>query len=139
QGRHPPRGDPGRRHAGRTSDAEAARLKLRRHRCRSWERACARTWRSRPRWLPEGRSLSAPRYHGHPTCTAPTMAKGNPLQEQLLKAGLVKKSKVSAVAREQHVARHARAAAGPNEIELEAQRLRAEKVERDRALEAERR
>ena len=67
------------------------------------------------------------------------MAKGNPLQEQLLKAGLVKKSKVSAVAREQHVARHARAAAGPNEIELEAQRLRAEKVERDRALEAERR
>src|SRR5690606_10183910 len=75
-----------------------------------------------------------------PTCTAaPTMAKGHPLQEQLLKAGLVKKSKVSAVAREQHVARHARAAAGPNEIELEAQRLRAEKVERDRALEAGRR
>ena len=67
------------------------------------------------------------------------MAKGNPLQEQLLKAGLVKKSKVSAVAREQHLARHVRADAGPNEIELEAQRVRAEKAERDRALEAERR
>lgn len=64
------------------------------------------------------------------------MAKGNPLQEQLLKAGLVKKSKVSAVAREQHLAKHAKAAAGPSEIELEAQRARAEKVERDRALEA---
>lgn len=67
------------------------------------------------------------------------MAKGNPLQEQLLKAGLVKKSKVSAVAREQHLARHAKAASGPNEIELEAQRARAEKAERDRALEAQRR
>ena len=67
------------------------------------------------------------------------MAKGNPLQEQLLKAGLVKKSKVSAVAREQHLARHARAASGPNEVELEAQRAREEKAERDRALEAERR
>lgn len=67
------------------------------------------------------------------------MAKGNPLQEQLLKAGLVKKSKVSAVAREQHLAKHARASAGPSEIEREAQRARAEKAERDRALEAERR
>jgi len=67
-----------------------------------------------------------------------TMAKGNPLQEQLLKAGLVKKSKVSAVAREQLKARHAKAATAPSEAELEAQRARAEKVERDRALEAER-
>ena len=32
------------------------------------------------------------------------MAKVNPLQEQLLKAGLVKKSKVAAVAREQAIA-----------------------------------
>src|SRR5690606_10741705 len=47
--------------------------------------------------------------------------------------------KVSAVAREQHLARHARAASGPNEVELEAQRAREEKAERDRALEAERR
>jgi len=67
------------------------------------------------------------------------MAKANPLQEQLLKAGLVKKSKVAAVAREQHLARDARAAHGPNEIEVEAQRARAEKIERDRALEAGRR
>ena len=67
------------------------------------------------------------------------MAKGNPLQEQLLKAGLVKKSKVSAVAREQHLARHARAASEPNGIGIEAQRAREEKAARDRALEAERR
>lgn len=66
------------------------------------------------------------------------MAKGNPLQEQLLKAGLVKKSKVSQVAREQHLAKHARGAAAPNEIAQEAERARAEKAERDRALEHER-
>ncbi|UXI68931.1 DUF2058 domain-containing protein [Tahibacter amnicola] len=66
------------------------------------------------------------------------MAKGNPLQEQLLKAGLVKKSKVAEVAREQNKARHAKASATPSEIQLEAERARAEKVERDRALEAER-
>lgn len=66
------------------------------------------------------------------------MAKANPLQEQLLKAGLVKKSKVAEVAREQHKAKHAKAASGASEIQLEAERVRAEKVERDRALEAER-
>lgn len=68
------------------------------------------------------------------------MAKAiNPLQEQLLKAGLVKKSKVAEVAREQAKARNAKGGgAGPSEIELEAQRARAEKAERDRALEAER-
>jgi uncharacterized protein YaiL (DUF2058 family) len=66
------------------------------------------------------------------------MAKANPLQEQLLKAGLVKKSKVAEVAREQNKARHAKGPAAPNEIQLEAERARAEKAERDRALEAER-
>ena len=66
------------------------------------------------------------------------MAKANPLQEQLLKAGLVKKSKVSEVAREQHKARHAKAPSGPNEIQQEAERTRAGKAERDRALAAER-
>ncbi|MDR0182101.1 DUF2058 domain-containing protein [Lysobacter arvi] len=66
------------------------------------------------------------------------MAKANPLQEQLLKAGLVKKSKVAEVAREQNRARHAKAPAGPSDIQLEAERARAEKAERDRALEAER-
>lgn len=64
------------------------------------------------------------------------MAKANPLQEQLLKAGLVKKSKVAEVAREQNKARHAKAPSGPSEIQLEAERTRAEKVERDRALAA---
>jgi len=66
------------------------------------------------------------------------MAKANPLQEQLLKAGLVKKSKVAEVAREQHKARHAKAASDPSEIQREAERARAEKAERDRALAAER-
>ena len=57
------------------------------------------------------------------------MAKANPLQEQLLKAGLVKKSKVAEVAREQAKARTAKGGgAGPSEIEREAQRARAEKA-----------
>ena len=64
------------------------------------------------------------------------MAKGNPLQEQLLKAGLVKKSKLSEVAREQNKARHGKKPTGPSETALEAERLRAEKAERDRALAA---
>jgi len=64
------------------------------------------------------------------------MVKPNPLQEQLLKAGLVKKSKVAEVAREQHIARHARAPATPSEIAQEAERVRSEKTERDRALAA---
>jgi len=66
------------------------------------------------------------------------MAKANPLQEQLLKAGLVKKSKVAEVAREQNKARHAKGPAQTSEARLEAERERALKAERDRALEAER-
>lgn len=67
------------------------------------------------------------------------MAKANPLQEQLLKAGLVKKSKVAEVAREQNKARHAKGvSSGPNEIKLEAERARADKAERDRVLAVER-
>ncbi|ASR42992.1 nucleoprotein/polynucleotide-associated enzyme [Xanthomonas citri pv. mangiferaeindicae] len=65
------------------------------------------------------------------------MAKANPLQEQLLKAGLVKKSKVAEVAREQHKARHGKGAPAPTDSQREAERVRAEKVERDRALAAE--
>lgn len=65
------------------------------------------------------------------------MAKGNPLQEQLLKAGLVKKSKVSEVAREQAKARHGKEAAAPSEAQLAAGRAREEKADRDRALAAE--
>ena len=66
------------------------------------------------------------------------MAKANPLQEQLLKAGLVKKSKVAEVARAQTKARYAKGPTGPNEIQIQAEQARAEKVERDRALAAER-
>lgn len=65
------------------------------------------------------------------------MAKANPLQEQLLKAGLVKKSKVAEVAREQNKARHAKGSTSASEIQREAERARTEKVERDRALAAE--
>ncbi len=65
------------------------------------------------------------------------MAKANPLQEQLLKAGLVKKSKLAEVTREQNKARHSKVPVAPSEIQLEAERSRAEKVERDRALAAE--
>lgn len=66
------------------------------------------------------------------------MAKANPLQEQLLKAGLVKKSKLAEVAREQNKARHGKGPVQPSEIQLEAERARTEKAERDRALAAER-
>lgn len=66
------------------------------------------------------------------------MAKANPLQEQLLKAGLVKKSKVAEVAREQNKARHARGPSGTSDVQRDAERAREEKVEKDRALAAER-
>src|SRR3546814_18700929 len=64
------------------------------------------------------------------------MAKANPLQEQLLKAGLVKKSKVAEVAREQHKARHGKGPSQPSDIQRDAERVRVEKAERDRALAA---
>ena len=62
----------------------------------------------------------------------------NPLQEQLLKAGLVKKSKVAEVAREQVKQRHGKAPPAPSAEQAEAERVRLEKAERDRALAAER-
>lgn len=62
----------------------------------------------------------------------------NPLQEQLLKAGLVKKSQVAQVAREQTKQRHSKAPSAPKAEQIEAERLRLEKAERDRALAAER-
>lgn len=64
------------------------------------------------------------------------MVKANPLQEQLLKAGLVKKAKVAEVAREQTKARHGKGASRPSDIQRDAERARAEKTERDRALAA---
>ncbi|KAF1708047.1 DUF2058 domain-containing protein [Pseudoxanthomonas sacheonensis] len=62
----------------------------------------------------------------------------NPLQEQLLKAGLVKKSKVAEVAREHARQRHGKAPPAPSAEQTEAERVRLEKAERDRALAAER-
>jgi uncharacterized protein len=62
----------------------------------------------------------------------------NPLQEQLLKAGLAKKSKLDQVARDQAKLRHAKSAPAANAEQAEAERSRLEKVERDRALSAER-
>ena len=62
----------------------------------------------------------------------------NPLQEQLLKAGLVNKTKVNQVAREQSKQRQGKAPPAPSPEQLEAQRLQAERAERDRALAAER-
>lgn len=62
----------------------------------------------------------------------------NPLQEQLLKAGLAKKSKLDQVAREQARQRHAKSGPVANTEQAEVERVRAEKVERDRALSAER-
>jgi uncharacterized protein YaiL (DUF2058 family) len=62
----------------------------------------------------------------------------NPLQEQLLKAGLAKKGKVDQIAREQAKQRQGKAAVAAPEEKIDAQRLQAEKAERDRALAAER-
>ena len=62
----------------------------------------------------------------------------NPLQEQLLKAGLVKKNQVAQVAREQAKKHKGKGPATPTAEQLEVQRLQAEKAERDRAIAAER-
>ncbi|GAB2508656.1 DUF2058 domain-containing protein [Lysobacter humi (ex Lee et al. 2017)] len=62
----------------------------------------------------------------------------NLLQDQLLKAGLVKKSQVAQAAREQAKQRQGKAPPAPSEQQIEAERARAERVERDRALAAER-
>lgn len=62
----------------------------------------------------------------------------NPLQDQLLKAGLVKKSQVAQAAREHAKQRQGKSPAGPTDEQREAERVRAERVERDRALAAER-
>ena len=61
-----------------------------------------------------------------------------PLQEQLLKAGLVKKHKVAEAVREQARQLHSKTAAAPSAAQVDTQRLQAERVERDRALSTER-
>jgi uncharacterized protein YaiL (DUF2058 family) len=70
------------------------------------------------------------------------MAIRNPLQEQLLKAGLVNKNKVDQVARAQQKAREGKPQKGEAAVDAEAvdaTRLAAERAERDRQLEAQRR
>lgn len=67
----------------------------------------------------------------------------NPLQEQLLKAGLVKKGKLAEVVREQNRQRKgqgkAATPAAPDAVAgVDVDRLRAERAERDRVLAAER-
>jgi len=62
----------------------------------------------------------------------------NPLQEQLLKAGLAKKGKVDQAAREQAKQRQGKATTSAPAEKIDTQRLQAEKAERDRALAAER-
>ncbi len=66
------------------------------------------------------------------------MAKLNALQEQLLQAGLAKKSKIAEAARDQAKSRLGKTPSAAAEIQREAERAREEKVERDRALAAER-
>lgn len=62
----------------------------------------------------------------------------NRLQDQLLKAGLVKKAQVAQVAREQAKARQGKTPPAPTAEQLDAERARQDKAERDRALAAER-
>jgi uncharacterized protein len=62
----------------------------------------------------------------------------NPLQEQLLKAGLVNKTKAAQVVREQAKKHKGKGPVAPSAEQVEAQRLQADKAERDRALAAER-
>ncbi|MGY0799996.1 DUF2058 domain-containing protein [Lysobacter sp. A286] len=61
-----------------------------------------------------------------------------PLQEQLLKAGLVKKDKVAKAVREQTRQRHGRSTATPDAPPVDTRQLQEQRAERDRALAAER-
>ncbi|MEO6137938.1 MAG: DUF2058 domain-containing protein [Luteimonas sp.] len=61
-----------------------------------------------------------------------------PLQDQLLKAGLAKKSKLAQVVREQNKQRHAKGAPSADVDKVDAAQLQAERAERDRVLAAER-
>ncbi len=62
----------------------------------------------------------------------------NPLQEQLLKAGLINKAKAAQVVREQAKKHKGKAPAAPSADQVEAQRSQLAKAERDRVLAAER-
>jgi uncharacterized protein YaiL (DUF2058 family) len=60
----------------------------------------------------------------------------NPLQDQLLKAGLAKKSKLDQVVREQNRQRHAKGTPSADAGKVDARQLQVERAERDRALAA---
>ena len=62
----------------------------------------------------------------------------SPLQDQLLKAGLAKKSKLAQVVREQNKQRHAKGAQPVDVDKVDAAQLQAERAERDRQIAAER-
>lgn len=62
----------------------------------------------------------------------------NPLQEQLLKAGLVKKSQAAELAREQARQRKGKAPAASAGGAVDARRLQEERAQRDREISAER-
>lgn len=62
----------------------------------------------------------------------------NPLQDQLLKAGLVKKSKAAQIVREQTRQRHGKGVPATETQKVDTRQLQAERAERDRALAAER-
>jgi len=62
----------------------------------------------------------------------------NPLQEQLLKAGLVNKTKAAQVVLEQTKQRHSKSPTASATEQVDTQRLQAERAERDRAIAAER-
>ncbi len=62
----------------------------------------------------------------------------NPLQDQLLKAGLAKKGKLAQVVREQTKQRHAKGAQPADADKVNTAQLHAERVERDRQIAAER-
>ena len=62
----------------------------------------------------------------------------NPLQDQLLKAGLARKGKIAQVVREQTRQRHAKGAQAIDAERVDTAQLHAERVERDRQIAAER-
>lgn len=62
----------------------------------------------------------------------------NPLQDQLLKAGLAKKGKLAQVVREQNKQRHAKGVQPADADKVNTAQLQAERAERDRHLAAER-
>lgn len=61
----------------------------------------------------------------------------NALQDQLFKTGLIKKQKLDETLREKSKQRSGKAPAPESEVQIEARRLKTERVERDRALAAE--